>query len=256
MPGVEPIKDIFDQYKDKLCRLALSISHNQADAEDITQNAFLKIMKNIGRFRGQSKLSTWMYKITYNEALMYLRKKKRQTRLIEPLKRSADRIFVNWAKIPDRALLDSELKERIDNVLASMPIQYRIPLLLHAVEALPIKEAAHIMGLKTNTFKTRLNRAHGAIAKEWSKYDRDMPLIEPRNEKTCGRWTGFTSDLVAGNFDKGRYSAFKKHINDCPPCKVFLRSYGEALSLTKALQCRDVPPELRSKIDSFISLEK
>lgn len=70
------LEDTFKKYKNKVYGLALSITHNEKDAEDILQNTFFKIIKNIKGFRGESSLSTWIYKIAYNETLMYLRKKK------------------------------------------------------------------------------------------------------------------------------------------------------------------------------------
>lgn len=63
-------EEIFREYKDKIYRLALSITHNDKDAEDILQNTYLKIIRNLRNFRNESRLSTWIYRIAYNEALM------------------------------------------------------------------------------------------------------------------------------------------------------------------------------------------
>jgi RNA polymerase sigma-70 factor (ECF subfamily) len=74
---MQDTEEIFIKYKDKVYRLAISIVHNDKDAEDIVQNTFMKILKNLRYFRHQSNISTWIYRIAYNESLMYLRKKYR-----------------------------------------------------------------------------------------------------------------------------------------------------------------------------------
>lgn len=183
---------------------------------------------------------------------MYLRKRKRQATVQEPFGDSSG-FFVNWAALPDKALLDSELKARIDSALETMPIKYRIPLLLTRIEGMSIKDASRVMGLKENSFKTRLSRAHTLIGKEMARYNNDLPIVEMRTEEQCGRWTGFADDLITETMDKTRRQAFEGHIDDCPSCKSFLHSYAAALSVTKALQCHDLPPELKRKIESFLA---
>jgi len=79
------IEQIFTQYRSKVYGLALTLARNEKDAEDIVQNAFMKIMKNLDGFRGKSRLSTWIYRIVYNEALMQLRKRHRQVSLSDSL---------------------------------------------------------------------------------------------------------------------------------------------------------------------------
>ena len=96
------IEAIFQEYKNKIYRLALSIAGNPKDAEDILQNAILKIIENLNKFRGNSKLSTWIYRIAYNEALMHLRNRRRQLRLknIDIFRQSeTPDLFINWPKI-------------------------------------------------------------------------------------------------------------------------------------------------------------
>lgn len=165
MPRVTPdIEGIFKKYKDKIYRLALSISHNEKDAEDILQNTFLRITKGISKFRSESNLSTWIYRIAYNEALMALRKRYRQF--------------------------------RVSSSLRQMPIKYRMPLLLHNIEEMPLKESAKILDLSLNSLKTRLHRSRLMLKSEISGYLKDK---EELKEKKCSLLTGFESFL---NFTK------------------------------------------------------
>lgn len=251
------IGEIFNAYNNKVYRLALSITRNEKDAEDVTQNTFFKVLKNLDSFRRGSQLSTWIYKIAYNEALMNLRRRKSQSRLSTNLMRSREKgvsgLFVNWSKLPDEYLLDEELKERVDGAIRQMPIQYRMALLLHGVEGVPIKETARILGLKTDSLKTRLHRARLLIKSDISDYFRDKEEAqEEAGPKRCVTWTGFIYNYIYGNLGKRRARSFKSHIKDCRSCNAFLGAYQKAIDITHALQCQDLPGELKERIESFL----
>lgn len=254
--SVSSLESIFKKYKDKVYRLALSITRNPADAEDAAQNTFIKIIKNLKYFKNRSLLSTWIYRIAYNESLMLIRKRRLQYKLsgniTRDLKTADSGLFVNWPKIPDSQLLDNELKERVGRAINHMPIKYRMPLLLDNVEELPIKDSARILGLKINSLKTRLHRAHLLIKTEISDYFKDKGIIEERRPRRCGIWTGFIHKYAENSLGKRKRESFKKHIRDCRSCGVFLSSYQKAIALTKALVCQDLPLELKDRIESFL----
>ncbi len=104
MPKHKSVEEIFKEYKDKVYRLAISIVRNEKDAEDIMQNTFIKVMDNLKSFRNESHISTWIYKIAYNEALMYLRKRRSQFNLSNYIERQTKKkelgLFMNWSKLP------------------------------------------------------------------------------------------------------------------------------------------------------------
>lgn len=250
---------VYRDFGNKVYRLALSITRNERDAEDVAQNVFIKVLKNLKFFRRESSLSTWIYRIAYNESLMFLRKRKSLNRLSRTVA-SGDRraqlgLFVNWAKIPDAQALDEEKKQQIDESVRSMPIQYRMALHLHALEGLSIKESAAILRLKTDSFKTRLHRARMLIRSGFSEYLKDHPQgaqRQPAGPKTCGIMTGFINRYADGSMKQRTHRDFDRHIADCRGCKDFLRSYTAAIRVSKALECRDLPPELQDKIKKFI----
>lgn len=245
------IEDLFEQYKNKVYRLAAGITRNAKDAEDITQNTFVKAVKNRSKFQGRSKPSTWIYRIAYNEAMAFLRKRYRDAKLMSAAGETPGAIFINWPSMPDRDALDGELKERLDRAIAHIPIKYRMPLLLHYTEGLPIKDAAGIMRIKINSFKTRLRRASLLVAKEIKDYYGDKVSREAQEEAKCGLFTGFIYDYINGRLNAGKKSSFERHIKDCPVCISFLDSYSTAVRITKALECRDIPGPLKAKFDIF-----
>jgi len=256
MATPQELEAIFDRHRNNIYRLALSIVRNEKDAEDVLQNTLIKIMRKLDTFRNRSKISTWIYKVTYNESLMYLRKKYRQNRLSDflnkPQVKSASGLFVNWSKVPDEELLDREFKQRLQEAINGIPIKYRMALLLHHGQRLALKEAAAVLGLKINSYKTRLHRAYLLTRAGMEDYFRDKAPESNFKEKGCGLWVKFIYDYALGDMGERMKRSFDKHINGCGQCKTFLGQYESAVRITRALECRDVPVELKDRIKSFM----
>jgi RNA polymerase sigma-70 factor (ECF subfamily) len=247
------ISSIFSAYKSKVYHLALSIAKDEKDAQDIVENTFLKVMRKIDRFKGKARLSTWIYRIAYNEALMFLRKRRRQNSLGQRYSRTWQGVSLDWPQLPDAWLLQDELKTRIDSVIKSLPISYRMPLLLHIIHGESIEEAARILGLRKASVKTRLHRAYLMVKDEIEQYNQDKAQqIKPLTSQ-CQAWTGFVHNYATGELENKKQLAFKKHTNDCPQCDTFLKAYQEAIKITGSLQCQDIPLELQKRIQSFLA---
>lgn len=144
---------------------ALSVSRNEADAEEIAQEAMLRALKSLGSFRRESKFSTWLIQITVNEARMRLRKDRKH--LYDSTDAPADpdepdytpRDFADWREIPSEALERKELREALNRALASLAPKYRQVFILRDVQKLSIAETAAALGLKEATVKIQLLRA-------------------------------------------------------------------------------------------------
>ncbi len=143
---------------------ALSVLGNEADAEEVAQEAILKAFRGLPRFRRESKFSTWLVQITINEAKMKLRKDHRH--LYESLEgRQSDdgeftpREFADWREIPSKALENKDLRERLSRALNALPAKYRSVLVLRDVQQLNIRETAQVLGISEANVKTRLSRA-------------------------------------------------------------------------------------------------
>ena len=250
-----PVEATINEYSKRIYWLALGISRNKSDAEDILQNTLIKIIRKLHTFRNRSQLSTWIYRVAYNESLMYLRKKKRLFNSSSAYKDYNERLpegfTVAWSSMPDRELLDNELRGRIDAAFKDLPISYRMPLLLHRTEKLSLAEVSRILGIKPGTVKTRLHRAYLMVKDEIDAYLKDKSQTEHKDAPRCPFWTGFVYDYAQGKLRPGKKTSFKRHIKNCQGCNAFLDSYQQAIRVTGALECRDIPPELKEKVDTF-----
>jgi RNA polymerase sigma-70 factor (ECF subfamily) len=162
----EAFYDLVRPHERGIYLAALSIVHNDADAEEVIQETILKAFKAIGRFREEAKFSTWIFQIAINESRMKLRKDRRHLydSLDEPVKGEEQgdyipRDFADWREIPSEALDNARLREALTKALASLSPKYRQVLVLRDIEHLNVAETAKVIGISEAAVKTRLLRA-------------------------------------------------------------------------------------------------
>ncbi len=151
-------------YERRVYAAALSILRNEADAEDVAQEAMLKAFANIRQFRAEARFSTWLIQITVNEALM--RRRRERTVVMEGIDDRRDeegeyvpRDFADWREIPSEALERKEIRQRLAGALAVLDQKYREVFMLRDMEHLNIQETAETLGISAAAVKTRLLRA-------------------------------------------------------------------------------------------------
>ena len=167
---------LLDDYSGPLYRLALKMLGNASDAEDALQNTFLKAFQHVDKFEGRSSLSTWLYRIASNEALMLLRKRRPETTFSDiPLDDEDDQNIdpvqtTDWCCLPEEELLSSEGRTALDRAVEYLPETLRIVFVLRDIEDLSILETSQVLGLSETAVKTRLLRARLRLREELSSY--------------------------------------------------------------------------------------
>ena len=177
---------LVDLYSTPIYRLGLRMLGNSQDAEDVLQNTFLNALTHLAAFEGRSSLSTWLYRIAANEALMLLRKKKPEVNLedTETDESAADlkpTQFVDWSALPEEELLSGEGKKVLEETIQHLPEPMRIVFLLRDIEGLSIKETADALNLTETNVKTRLLRARMFLREQLSMYYGEHFIREERN---------------------------------------------------------------------------
>ncbi len=156
-------------------RLALKMLNNPQDAEDILQETFLKAFRHLDSFDGRSKLSTWLYRIAANEALMLIRKRRAEDVSIEGPDNTAEGEqeplqIVDWCCLPEEELMSSEGRAHLDQAIDTLAHSLRVVFLLRDIEGLSTRETAEILDLSETAVKTRLSRARLRLREELSAY--------------------------------------------------------------------------------------
>ena len=161
----EAFYELVRPYERAVYTSAMSILNNQADAEEVAQEAVLKAFSNLPRFRGESKFSTWLIQITINEARLKLRKERRHLyeSVDEPQSDEEGDYFpkdyADWREIPSETLQRKELRDALKRAMGALPQKYREVLVLRDIQHLSIEETAHALGISPGNVKTRLLRA-------------------------------------------------------------------------------------------------
>ncbi|TPG44527.1 RNA polymerase sigma factor [Flavobacterium pectinovorum] len=153
---------LVDRYKNMIYTLALKMIKNREEAEEVAQDTFIKIYNSLGKFKGDSKFSTWIYKIAYNTCLDSLKKNKK-----EDLNISIDEFSAHLIKTMDNALSALEEKERkqtIQNCLDLLPSEENFLLTLFYFEDQSLEEIGKIMSINANNVKVKLFRSRQKLA--------------------------------------------------------------------------------------------
>ena len=165
-------------YNQNVYRLAVNITHNHEDAEDVRQEALIKAYSNLGRFRGGSRFYTWLVRIALNEALMKLRKRRpgRQVSLDELIEADdrnvTRRESLDWRNNPGQRYARSELGRTLREAIEGLDARARAVLVLRDVEDFSTRETSEMLGLSVTTVKTRLRRARMSLRERLRGVDR------------------------------------------------------------------------------------
>jgi RNA polymerase sigma-70 factor (ECF subfamily) len=163
--------DLIRPHERSVFVMALSLLHNEADAEEAAQEAFLKAFRNLANFRGDSKFSTWLISITLNEARSRLRSAK--TMKMESLDEAPDvpghvspALLRDWREIPSEALERKEVRSLLQQAITDLPLIYREVFMLRDVEELSVNQSAEALGITVSSVKVRLHRARIMLQKK------------------------------------------------------------------------------------------
>jgi RNA polymerase sigma-70 factor (ECF subfamily) len=167
------VSSLAETYGPRIHQLAMRYVKNWEDAEEVAQDVLLKVSRKIGAFRGDSALSSWIYRITFNTAMSRLRSQRARLRadagaaaemdasaLVSP--GTADerpvREPIDWTSMADDDVMRMEMRAKLIDGLRTLPQVYRTPVLLRDIHGLSTEEAAAILHVKPQTLKSRLHR--------------------------------------------------------------------------------------------------
>jgi RNA polymerase sigma-70 factor, ECF subfamily len=176
---------LVDAYSGVIFRLGMKMLENQQDAEDVLQETFIKAFRSLSGFDGRSSVSTWLYRIATNEALMMLRKHKRvMVSLDEPLENEdgdqEPMQIADWCCLPENELMSAEARAYLDQAIEQLPHNLRLVFLLRDIDGLSTLETGEVLNLSETAVKTRLSRARLRLRQDLTGYfGKKMPGREP-----------------------------------------------------------------------------
>jgi RNA polymerase sigma-70 factor, ECF subfamily len=189
---VAAFAELVNRYDRKLFRIAHHLTHNGEDAEDVVQDAFLKAYQHLGRFREESKFSTWLIRIALNQALMKLRER-RLTKEVSlddnshPEEGHLPLDLADWAPNPEQLYRRAELRAILRKALQKLSPGSRMVFVLRDIEGLSLEQTAEALNLTVGAVKARCWRARLQLRERLSRYfhkGKEPSSDEPRSPRT------------------------------------------------------------------------
>jgi len=172
---VSAFEQLVKRYDRKLLRIAEHITHNREDSQDAVQEAFLKAFQYLGDFREDAQFSTWLFRITVNQALMKLRKRRtiKEVSLDEDFQADGDMLpleVTDWAPNPEELYRASELRDILIKTLKELRPILRTVFVLRDIEGLSIDQTAKVLDLSPAAVKAWISRARLQLRELLSGY--------------------------------------------------------------------------------------
>jgi RNA polymerase sigma-70 factor (ECF subfamily) len=169
-------KLVFDKYHAKVFNTCIGFLHNKSDADDITQDVFIEVYKSLNKFRGDSKLSTWIYRIAVNKSLNHIRDNKKSNWLnsIETLfagtKSNEGEIKYASGDNPEIIFEDKEKAEMLHRAINSLPKNQKIAFTLNKYEDLSYKQISEVMDISLSSVESLIHRAKKNLQEKLLNY--------------------------------------------------------------------------------------
>jgi RNA polymerase sigma-70 factor (ECF subfamily) len=181
------VHELAERYGPRIYQLALRQMKNPEDAEEVTQDVLLKVYRKIEAFRGDSALSSWIYRITFNTAMSRLRTSKleraaqhrERTRDDQDGGRQTTVQPADWSHMPDEELLRAQLRRAVMTAIQDLPEIYRAPVVLRDIEGLTTEEASTRLHVKDQTLKSRLHRGRLLLRERLQAFTNGLNLHRP-----------------------------------------------------------------------------
>ncbi len=175
--SMDAMEKIVERYQGRIFTFGLKMCGHLQDAEDIAQETFLNAFRYLDRFREETKLKNWLFKIAARACLRKRRKKKCEPDQEIPLDSFVLKDGSNgkyeipdWSNDPSDNVLHAELKQTIDTAIQTLPPKYRLVFNLRDIEGFNTEETSEILGISVQSVKTRLHRARLFLREEISKH--------------------------------------------------------------------------------------
>ncbi len=183
------LAELAGAYGSKIFQLAFRYLKNKEDAEEIVQDVLYKVYRNVGTFRGEAALSSWIYRITFNSAMSRLRTAQYQRSQAEDRKVAASDAddslnptaheAADWSSMADEGVLRSQLRRRVLRAILALPAIYRAPVMLRDIQGMSTEEASAMLRVKDQTLKSRLHRGRLILRRQLADFAGGLSMHRP-----------------------------------------------------------------------------
>jgi len=183
------LEDVAAAFGSKIYQLAFRYLRNKEDAEEVTQDVLLKVHRKVGSFRGDAALSSWIYRITFNQAMSRLRtaryqrmrdeERNQESENADGIGRQPREDVADWSEMADERVLRSQLRRRVLRAILALPVIYRAPVVLRDLQGMSTEEASAVLKVKDQTLKSRLHRGRLILRKQLADFAGGLTMHRP-----------------------------------------------------------------------------
>ncbi len=179
---------IMRRYNQRLYRVARAILRDDAEAEDVMQDTYVRAFQHLDQFAGRAKFSTWLTRIAVNEALARAHRRTRFDELEDLVETHGDSMMASHAPSPEQQASSGELKALLEAAVLALPEHYRAVLVMRDIEEMSTAEAAACLELSEENVKVRLHRARALLRRElFARAGESAPVAFPFLAPRCDR---------------------------------------------------------------------
>jgi RNA polymerase sigma-70 factor (ECF subfamily) len=234
---------LLQKYEQRIYRFGLRMCGNEDDARDVLQETLLAAFKNLATFRGDARLSTWLYQVARSFCT-----KQRRLREGEPSEYE-DVDGPTTLEVPadvaggDERAHAREIGSLIQAAIGTLGLPYREALVLRDVEGLSAEDVAAVVGIEVGALKSRLHRARFALKQQLAAV-----LDENPDPAGCPELALELSAYAASEIDQAACLTIERHLSTCARCTQACESLKRTVSLCRALPGGDVPPAVKTAV--------
>ena len=232
------VDELLARYERPIYRFGLRMCGDEESAREVLQETMLAAFKNLGGFRAEASLSTWLYQI----ARSFCIKQRRGARPAEPL----DVELADRAPGPDVQAQARQIGEALAAAIATLPPDQREVLVLRDVEGLSAPEAAEIVGIEVGALKSRLHRARMALRAQLAG------VVGAGSGEACPELAQELTAYAASEIDQATCEKIEQHLAGCPRCTGACDALKRTVSLCKSIPGDAVPAPVRTAVRGAI----
>ena len=238
------LDELLARHEKSIYRFGLRMCGNEEDARDVLQETLLAAFRGIGEFRGDARLSTWLFQIARSFCTKSRRRGAGEPAQHEALDAPEALQHAVQGAAPDARAHAREIGRALQAAIAALPEQSREVVVLRDVEGLSAEEAAEVLGLDVGALKSRLHRARLELR------ERLAGLLEPAESGTgpCPELAHELSAYAASDIDQATCAAVEAHLARCPRCQQACDQLKKSVSLCQALPGGEVPAKVQRAV--------
>lgn len=243
------IEQLLADHEARVYRFGLRMCGNEDDARDVLQETLLAAFKNVGSFRADAQLSTWLFQIARSFCLKQRRRHQGEPANHESVESSPEVArLISPESSPESVVQAREIGQVIQSAMNALPAEQREVLILRDVEGLSAEAAATVVGVEVGALKSRLHRARLAL-----KHKLSVAIHDPQSAPACPELIDSISAYAANEIDQSACEQIEAHLATCPRCSAACEELKRTVSLCRAIPGGAVPDTVKIEIRRAIT---